>query len=159
VQRDLKPSNVFVTPHGVKLLDFGPARSTVDDATATVANLTMQGQVVGTPAYMAPEQLDGSVVDHRADLFVSGALLFEMVTGRAPFAAASNLASMHAVLYERPPARTGASSVDVVDRIVRRALEKKPDDRYQTAAEMARAVAVTRLVVLPFRVLPADPDT
>ena len=82
---------------------------------------------------------------------------------------------MHAVLYERPPALTGASSVDAVDRIVRRALEKKPADRYQTAAEMAaavraasltshsgemaRAVAVTRLVVLPFRVLPADPDT
>jgi TolB-like protein/predicted Ser/Thr protein kinase len=175
VHRDLKPSNVFVTPHGVKLLDFGLARSMVDDATATVADLTMHGQVVGTPAYMAPEQLDGSVVDRRADLFAAGALLFEMVTGRSPFAAASNLASMHAVLYERPPALTGASSVDAVDRIVRRALEKKPADRYQTAAdmaaavraasltphsgEMARAVAVTRLVVLPFRVLPADPDT
>ena len=175
VHRDLKPSNVFVTPHGVKLLDFGLARSMVDDATATVADVTMQGQVVGTPAYMAPEQLDGSGVDRRADLFAAGALLFEMVAGRSPFAAASNMASMHAVLYERPPALTGASSVDAVDRIVRRALEKKPDDRYQTAAEMAaavraasltphsgemaRAVAVTRLVVLPFRVLPADPDT
>lgn len=175
VHRDLKPSNVFVTPHGVKLLDFGLARSVVDDATATVADLTVQGQVVGTPAYMAPEQLDGSAVDRRADLFAAGALLFEMVTGRSPFAAASNLASMHAVLYERPPALTGASSVDAVDRIVRRALEKKPANRYQTAAdmaadvraasltphsgEMARAVAVTRLVVLPFRVLPVDPDT
>jgi TolB-like protein/predicted Ser/Thr protein kinase len=175
VHRDLKPSNVFVTQHGVKVLDFGLAQSVVDDATATVANLTMQGQVVGTPAYMAPEQLDGSGVDRRADLFAAGALLFEMVAGRSPFAAASNMASMHAVLYERPPALTGASSVDAVDRIVRRALEKKPGDRYQTAAEMAsavraasltphsgemaRAVAVTRLVVLPFRVLPADPDT
>ena len=175
MHRDLKPSNVFVTPHGVKLLDFGLARSVVDDATATVADLTMQGHVVGTPAYMAPEQLDGSRVDRRADLFAAGALLFEMVTGRSPFAAASNLASMHAVLYERPPALIGASSVDAVDRIVRRALEKTPADRYQTAAEMAaavraasltphsgelaRAVAVTRLVVLPFRVLPADPDT
>ncbi len=97
VHRDLKPSNVFVTAHGVKLLDFGLARSVVDDATATVADLTMEGQVAGTPAYMAPEQLDGSRVDRRADLFAAGALLFEMVTGRSPFAAASNLASMHAV--------------------------------------------------------------
>ncbi|MDA1093989.1 MAG: serine/threonine-protein kinase [Acidobacteria bacterium] len=118
VHRDLKPSNVFVTPHGVKLLDFGLARSVVDDATATVADLTMQGQVVGTPAYMAPEQLDGSGVDHRADLFAAGALLFEMVAGRSPFAAASNMASMHAVLYERPPALTGTSAAEAVDRIV-----------------------------------------
>ena len=97
-----------------------------------------------------------------------------MVTGRSPFAAATTIASMHAVLYERPPALTGSVSVEAVDRVVRRALEKRPADRYQSAAEMAaaardannlhdsgelaRAVAVTRLVVLPFRVVPPDPD-
>ena len=175
IHRDLKPSNVFVTPHGVKLLDFGLARQVVDDVSVTAADLTIAGQVVGTPAYMAPEQLDGSRVDGRADLFAAGILLFEMVAGRSPFAEASNMAAMHAVLYERPPALTGSAAVEAVDRIARRALEKRPDDRYQSAAEMAaavraaittrdsggmaRAVAVTRLVVLPFRVVPADQDT
>ncbi|MDP7480212.1 MAG: protein kinase [Vicinamibacterales bacterium] len=175
VHRDLKPSNVFVTGHGIKLLDFGLARSVADDMAATTADLTVAGQVVGTPAYMAPEQLDESRVDARADLFAAGVLLFEMVAGRSPFAAASMMASMHAVLYERPPVLTGSASVEAVDRVVRRALEKKPADRYQSAAqmaaavraadgpndsgEMARAVAVTRLVVLPFRVVPPDLDT
>ena len=175
IHRDLKPSNVFVTAHGIKLLDFGLARPVVDDASATMANLTFAGQVVGTPAYMAPEQLEGMQVDGRADLFAAGVLLFEMVTGRSPFAANTPMASMHAVLHERPPALTGDASVEKVDRIVRRSLEKRPDARYQTAAEMAaavraaseaqssgamaRAVPVTRLVVLPFRVVPADADT
>ena len=175
VHRDLKPSNVFVTSYGVKLLDFGLARPVAGDVAATAPDLTVAGQVVGTPAYMAPEQLDGSPVDARADLFAAGVLLFEMVAGRSLFAAATPMATMHAVLYERPPALTGAASVEAVDRVIRRALEKRPADRYQTAAEMAaaaraaddgrdtgelaRAVAVTRLVVLPFRVVPPDPDT
>ena len=175
VHRDLKPSNVFVTSYGVKLLDFGLARPVAGDVAATAPDLTLAGQVVGTPAYMAPEQLDGSPVDVRADLFAAGVLLFEMVAGRSPFAAATTMASMHAVLYERPPALTGSAAVEALDRVVRRALEKKPADRYQSAADMAaaarvadgaddsgqmvRAVAVTRLVVLPFRVVPPDPDT
>lgn len=175
VHRDLKPSNVFVTSYGVKLLDFGLARQVADDLAATAPDLTVAGQLVGTPAYMAPEQLDGSVVDVRADLFAAGVLLFEMVAGRSLFAAASPIATMHAVLYERPPALIGSAGVEALDRVVRRALEKKPADRYQSATEMAaaarvaegahetvqmaRAVAVTRLVVLPFRVVPPDPDT
>ena len=140
VHRDLKPSNVFVHNHAVKLLDFGLARPVAGDVAETAPDLTMAGQVVGTPAYMAPEQLDGSPVDARSDLFAAGVLLFEMATGRSPFAAASTMASMHAVLYERPPALTGSASVEAVDRIVRRALEKKPADRYQSAAEMASSV-------------------
>ena len=175
VHRDLKPSNVFVTSYGVKLLDFGLARPVAGDVAATAPDLTLAGQVVGTPAYMAPEQLDGSPVDVRADLFAAGVLLFEMVAGRSPFAAATTMASMHAVLYERPPALTGSAAVEALDRVVRRALEKKPADRYQSAAEMAaaarvadgaddsgqmvRAVAVTRLVVLPFRVVPPRTPT
>ena len=75
----------------------------------------MAGQVVGTPVYMAPEQLDGSAVDVRADLFAAGVLLFEMVAGRSLFAAATPIATMHAVLYEQPPALTGGASVEAVD--------------------------------------------
>ena len=88
VHRDLKSSNVFVTSYGVKLLDFGLARPVAGDVAATAPDLTLAGQVVGTLAYMAPEQLDGSPVDVRADLFAAGVLLFEMVAGRSPFAAA-----------------------------------------------------------------------
>ena len=114
VHRDLKPSNVFVTGYGVKLLDFGLARPVAGDVAATAPDLTLAGQVVGTPAYMAPEQLDGSPVDVRADLFAAGVLLFEMVAGRSPFAAATTMASMHAVLYERPPALTGSAAVEAL---------------------------------------------
>ena len=73
VHRDLKPSNVFVTSYGVKLLDFGLARPVAGDVAATAPDLTLAGQVFGTPAYMAPEQLDGSPVDVRADLFAGPA--------------------------------------------------------------------------------------
>ena len=91
---------------------------------------------------MAPEQIDGSAIDGRSDLFAAGVLLFEMVAGRSPFAAATTMATMHAVLYERPPALTGSALVEAVDRVVRRALEKKPADRYQSATEMAAAAVV-----------------
>src|SRR4249919_1812577 len=79
VHRDLKPSNVFLTPHGVKLLDFGLARPTPQDDHATMAQLTHAGTVVGTPQYMAPEQIMGEPVDARGDLFATGAILFELL--------------------------------------------------------------------------------
>ena len=176
IHRDLKPANVKVKEDGtVKLLDFGLARPIADDMVVTAADLTLPGRIFGTPAYMAPEQASGSSVDGRTDLFAAGALLFEMMSGKSPFAADSAMASLHAVMYERPPALTGSGLIEAVDHIIHRALEKKPAHRYQTAAAMAediraallvpnsgevpRARAVTRLVVLPFRALPPDPDT
>ena len=176
VHRDLKPSNVFLTKFGVKLLDFGLARPAMTDQIATAQDLTMPGKVVGTPAYMAPEQLSSQAVDSRADLFATGVLLYEMLTGKSPFASDAMVATMHAVLNERPPALTGSTAIDAVDRILQRALEKAPGRRYQTARAMADdlrgamatsdpsgevpiARAVTRLIVLPFRVLRSDPET
>ena len=176
VHRDLKPSNVFLTKFGVKLLDFGLARAVMGDAMETRQDLTLPGNVVGTPAYMAPEQLSGHSADSRADLFAAGTLLYEMLTGKAPFTGASMIETMHAVMAERPPVLTGAPSVEAIDRVIQRALEKKPDDRYQTASDMAGDVraamassdpsgempvarAVTRVIVLPFRVLRPDPET
>lgn len=176
VHRDLKPSNVFLTKFGVKLLDFGLARPVINDQLATAQDLTLPGKVIGTPAYMAPEQLSGQSTDARVDLFAVGVILYEMITGKSPFAGAGMIDTMHAILNDRPPVLTGSSTVDAVDRIIQRALEKPAAARYQRARDMADDVrgamansdlsgelpvarAVTRLIVLPLRVLRADPET
>jgi len=175
VHRDLKPSNIFLTDHGLKLLDFGLARSADSALTETETALTLPGSFVGTPQYMAPEQLLGQSVDARTDVFAAGAIVFEMLTGRPAFAASSFVQIGHAVMYEQPPAIAGSEGTAVLDRVIRRALAKKPEDRYETAEAMAndlRAVPlaadsgapvrvrpVTRLIVLPFRILRSDPET
>jgi serine/threonine-protein kinase len=175
VHRDLKPSNVFLGPHGVKLLDFGLARP-VDSALVedvTHSRLTGSGVVVGTPHYMSPEQVYGSEVDARSDVFAAGAILFEMLAGRPAFPGRTMVEVLYATLHEHPPALTGSPAVVALDRVVRRALAKEPADRHASAAAMAeelravsldgagvaRAVTLTRLIVLPFRVLRPDPET
>src|SRR5262245_16149821 len=178
VHRDLKPSNVFLTPHGVKLLDFGLARPTdADDSPfpAPATELTRTGMVLGTPRYMAPEQVTGESLDARSDLFALGAILFEMLAGRPAFGGRNAIEILHATLHEQPPALSGSPAVAAVDRVIRRALAKRPAERPASAQEMAaelRAVdgmegtgakvlarALTRLVVLPFRMLRPDPET
>ena len=175
VHRDLKPSNVFLTAHGVKMLDFGLARPDVEESFNTVTEVTRVGMVVGTPRYMAPEQATGETVDARSDLFAAGAILFEMLAGRPAFAGRSIVEVLHATRYEQPPALTGSPAVAAVDRVIRRALAKRPAERPPSAEAMAeelRAISgvdrndtavlaqpLTRLVVLPFRVLRSDPET
>src|SRR5439155_8360786 len=175
VHRDLKPSNVFVTPHGVKLLDFGLARPQVDRTMDLTIGLTRTGIVMGTPRYMAPEQVTGEPVDARTDLFALGAIMFEMLAGRPAFNGRSVAEIIHATLSEQPPALTGSPAVAAVDRVIRRALAKRPTGRPASAEAMAHeltavrglddhksralAQALTRVVVLPFRVLRPDPDT
>jgi serine/threonine protein kinase/tetratricopeptide (TPR) repeat protein len=182
VHRDLKPSNVFLTSHGVKLLDFGLAKtgddSAVDSIEATASALSQRGMLLGTPKYMSPEQVRGSQVDSRADVFAAGAILFEMLSGRSPFSGETLIDVLHAIAYEEPPQLGGGPAVAASNRIVQRALAKEPRDRYPTVASMAQelravqesargdsgpAVAVppqpkSWLIVLPFRVLRADPD-
>jgi serine/threonine protein kinase len=175
VHRDLKPSNVFLTAHGVKLLDFGLARPELDGSLGPTTGLTRTGVVMGTPRYMAPEQVMGEAVDTRSDLFAAGAILFEMLAGRPAFSGRTIVEVLHATRYEQPPALTGSPVVGAVDRVIRRAMAKKPADRpasAETMAEELRAIrgadsgaapslahALTRLVVLPFRVLRPDPET
>jgi non-specific serine/threonine protein kinase len=175
VHRDLKPSNVFLTRHGVKLLDFGLARPELEAPLGSAVGLTRPGIVVGTPRYMAPEQASGEAVDARSDVFAVGAMLFEMLAGRPAFSGRSVVEVLHATLHEQPPALTGSPAVAAIDRVIRRALAKRPADRWSSAEEMAdelrdvrgaegndtRALAqtLTRLVVLPFRVLRPDPET
>ena len=175
IHRDLKPSNVFLTPHGVKLLDFGLARPELEEGAPAAANLTRTGIVIGTPRYMAPEQALGEAVDARCDLFATGAILFEMLAGRPAFTGKSIIDILHATINEQPPALTGSPAIAAVDRIIRRALAKRPHERFTSADEFGdelralshsdsegtRALArpLTRIVVLPFRILRSDPAT
>ena len=175
VHRDLKPSNVFLTPHGVKLLDFGLARPEPTETMSPELELTRSGFVMGTPRYMAPEQVMGDPVDGRGDLFAAGAILFEMLAGRPAFGGRTVGEVLHATMSEQPPTLTGSPAIAAVDRVIRRALAKRPADRPSSADEMAGelrgvrgndsdgtralAQALTRIVVLPFRVLRSDPET
>jgi eukaryotic-like serine/threonine-protein kinase len=175
VHRDLKPSNVFITPHGVKLLDFGLVRLEIERSFMPTTELTVPGIVMGTPRYMAPEQVRGETVDARSDLFAAAAILFEMLAGRPAFAGRNVVEILHSTLSEQPPALVGSPAVAAVDRVIRRALAKQPAERPESADEMAEelrtvtnvdrdttsnlARALTRLVVLPFRVLRPDSET
>lgn len=175
IHRDLKPSNVFLTAFGVKLLDFGLARPIQSDLTETASGLTIAGTIVGTPQYIAPEHVLGQPVDHRADLFAAGALLFEMLTGKTPFSGRTIVQVLHSVTSEQPPVLGGSPAVAAIDRVIQRALAKAPEHRYQTADGMAdelraamvlsdsgdviRARPMTRLIVLPLRILRSDPET
>lgn len=177
VHRDLKPSNVFLSTHGVKLLDFGLAKpvSALSDDGRTQTELTRHGVIAGTPRYSAPEQVTGGLVDARSDLFAAATILFELLAGKPAFAGNSAVEIYHSVLYEPPPTLSGSRAISAVDRIARRAMDKNPVSRFASADEMAaelRAVmrlddsgtqvearAVKRLIVLPFRVLRSDPET
>ena len=102
--------------------------------------------VLGTPRYMAPEQANGEPVDARSDLFAAGAILFEMLAGRPAFGGRTAVEILHATRYEQPPALTGSPAVAAVDRVIRRALAKRPAERPASADAMAeelRAVAAS----------------
>jgi hypothetical protein len=153
VHRDLKPENVFVTAEGrAKVLDFGLAKAVAPGgATATAGpGVSMQvttghtgpGLVMGTAAYMSPEQVRGEAVDHRSDIFAFGAVLYEMLTGRQAFGRETAAESMTAILKEEPPeiAVAGAGSSPALQRIVQHCLEKKPGERFQSARDVAFAL-------------------
>ena len=140
VHRDLKPANLFLTEDGrVKLLDFGIAQQVgprspgAVDSTVTASG---SGVVVGTVAYMAPEQIRGERVDSRADVFALGLILYEMVAGRRPFKGSSELDLAAAILRDEPPALPDP----VLDGLVRRCLAKAPGDRFQSAQDLAYAL-------------------
>jgi serine/threonine protein kinase/Tol biopolymer transport system component len=147
VHRDLKPSNVMLTKTGVKLLDFGIAK--VQHAVAaglpdrpsdtrSFDGAQSSGRILGTLAYMAPEQLEGQEIDQRVDIFALGAILYEMATGRPAFGGRTE-AGVTAAILEReppPPSSLEATIPPAFDRLVRRCLAKDPDERWQSARDL-----------------------
>src|SRR4029079_5276771 len=180
VHRDLKPSNIMLTARGPKVLDFGIA------AARGAAQLTQVGLVVGTPLFMSPEQVQGLPPDNRSDLWALGVVLYQALTGAAPFSG-SNLAAIgQSILNERPvrPSQRNGSVPPGVDALVMKLLRKEPDHRYSRAEDLIADLAtclqstddaldtrtmpalaatpaqrpVPRLAVLYFEVLSAEPD-
>ncbi len=133
IHRDVKPANIIITDdHRVKITDFGIAR-------LNTSNLTQEGQLLGTPNYMAPEQVQGREVDHRADLFALGVVLYEMLTRHKPFQGENLTVVSHRIVYDHftPPRDYIKNLPPPIERVLTRALEKDPNRRYQRAREMA----------------------
>jgi tRNA A-37 threonylcarbamoyl transferase component Bud32 len=141
VHRDIKPSNLWLeAPHGrIKLLDFGLAKPLDADTGTAARDLTTTGQVMGTPAYMSPEQARGDTVDHRSDLFSLGVVLYQLCTGTRPFDRATAVASVIALATEpaRPVRELNPDVPEAFARAIHRLLEKDPGARPATAAEVA----------------------
>lgn len=147
VHRDLKPENLFVTRDGrLKILDFGLARMVrrggPDSADATLTNATEPGMVMGTVGYMAPEQVRGEAVDHRADIFAFGAILYEMLTGTRTFRKPTSAETMTAILKEdpQPISQVLPNTPPGLQRVVHRCLEKNPEQRFHSAHDLAFAL-------------------
>ena len=149
VHRDLKPGNVMLTRSGVKLLDFGLAKAVAPSArsgasmttlpTQTGKDLTAEGTILGTFQYMAPEQLEGSEADARTDIFAFGAVLYEMATGKKAFSGRSQASLISSIMTAEPPAAStvAPATPPAFDRVVRTCLAKDPEDRWQTAHDIA----------------------
>lgn len=173
IHRDLKPANVMVTGEGrVKILDFGLAKRAGQPGADVTELPTDAGIVMGTAAYMSPEQAQGQPLDHRADIFSLGVMLYEMLAGARPFSGANSTALLASVLRDEPAPIPGCS--DAVSRVVLQCMAKRPGDRFQAAGEVRASLAALRqapassgarvaarppvVVVIPFVNRSADPD-
>jgi serine/threonine-protein kinase len=141
IHRDIKPANVMIDSQGrVKLTDFGVAR--VIDTDRTVSDRTQAGAVVGTPAYMSPEQIQGNTIDRRTDIFSAGVILYEFLTGAKPFTGSGAWTIAKKIIGEEPaaPSTLNPTVSPLFDEVVAKALAKNAGVRYQTAREFGFAV-------------------
>jgi Tol biopolymer transport system component len=145
IHRDLKPGNIMLTKDGAKLLDFGLAKESEQGAIRELTSLhterralTEEGTIVGTFQYMAPEQLEGQPVDHRADIFALGAVLYEMATGRRAFQGKSKASLIASILATDPPPISSVQPLTpaALDRVIVTCLDKDPDERFQSAHDV-----------------------
>lgn len=143
IHRDIKPANVMLTDNGqIKVMDFGIARAVSD----TSATMTQTAAIIGTAQYLSPEQARGETVDSRSDLYSTGCLLYELLTGRPPFIGDSpvSVAYQHVRETPVPPSQLGADITPDMDAVTIKALAKAPDERYQSAKQMREDI--TRLL-------------
>jgi len=155
VHRDIKPANILMTPDGhPKIADFGIAK-------LNLANMTVPGKVLGTPAYMAPEQLAGQKSDGRSDLFSLGVILYAMVIGHSPFHGdnATSICYQVANAKEIPPSAVDVELPRELDAIIAKAMAKEPAKRYQRGNEFAEAVRELRLQLFPEEAKPGTRKT
>jgi serine/threonine protein kinase len=138
VHRDLKPSNILMTKAGIKLLDFGLAKMGATAPLTEQNETATMGMIMGTPAYMSPEQWEGKPADARSDIFSFGAVLYELLTGKQAFAGATAASILASVMRDHP---TGTAELTgPVEPVLRRCLAKDPDQRFQTAADLKWAL-------------------
>jgi len=153
VHRDIKPGNIILSPDGtVKIADFGIAR-------IESSSMTQAGTVLGTPAYMSPEQFMGQTVDARTDIYSAGVMFYQLLTGERPFEGSMS-AIMHKALNTEPPRPSDISvtAPTALDMVVARAMAKRPENRFETAAQFAEAIRTALASPSPARVDPLAGD-